>query len=297
MLTREEILKRVGGIKVWSSGEKRAPHKPLLLLYALAQAENGIRDLTYAQVDPVLSSLLREFGPPVPPGSSVHPEYPFWYLRKDDLWEVVLDGELVPKDRTGDPPPLTGAIGRLPEEVFESLCMERGLLHEVANNLLQEHFPESLHDDILDAVGMSPDFGGGYRKPRNRAFRELLLMAYEHRCAICGFQAKLGHKDIGLEAAHIRWHQYGGTDDEPNGLALCVMHHKLFDRGAMTVENKDLTVRVSQQVYGVSGFAEWVMGFNGKPLLGPQHPDYRPARANLLWHREEVFKEPQRYVG
>ena len=57
MLTREEILKRVGGIKVWRSGEKRAPHKPLLLLYALAQAENGNRDLTYAQVDPVLSSF------------------------------------------------------------------------------------------------------------------------------------------------------------------------------------------------------------------------------------------------
>jgi hypothetical protein len=36
----------------------------------------------------------------------------------------------------------------------------------------------------------------------------------------------------------IRWHQGGGPDEESNGFALCVLHHKTFDLGAFTVNGK-----------------------------------------------------------
>ena len=38
---------------------------------------------------------------------------------------------------------------------------------------------------------------------------------------------------VGLEAAHIRWHQFSGPDINENGLALCSIHHRLFERGAL----------------------------------------------------------------
>jgi len=72
------------------------------------------------------------------------------------------------------------------------------------------------------------------RKKRDPAFRQKVLKAYEWRCAVCGFDVKLGTVAIALDAAHIRWHQAGGPDVENNGLALCVLHHKTFDLGAFT---------------------------------------------------------------
>lgn len=58
----------------------------------------------------------------------------------------------------------------------------------------------------------------------------------------------------------LSWHQAGGPDEESNGLALCTMHHKLFDRGVFTLSD-DLNVMVSD---GTKGFHEWVIAFNGK---------------------------------
>ena len=298
-MKRAEILERVQRINVWKRGGERAPHKPLLMLYALAHATHGERDIRYVEVDEVLRELLKEFGPS---RTQQHPELPFWYLQSDGLWEVQ-DADRLPRRKGRNKNPTRTvllkfeAIGRLPEDVYEAIRGDDALLYEVAHSLLNAHFAESLHDDILSAVGLSIDTGGGRQRRRDPKFRERILRAYEHQCAICGFQAQLGHIDIGLEAAHIRWHQAGGVDDETNGLALCVMHHKLFDRGAMTVAAEDLTVRVSQHVHGGSGFAEWVMGFHGRPLRTPQHPDYRPARANLSWHWRQVFRQPPRWEG
>lgn len=44
-----------------------------------------------------------------------------------------------------------------------------------------------------------------------------------------------------LEAAHIKWRDHGGPgryiDQENNGIALCGLHHKLFDYGAFTLSD------------------------------------------------------------
>ena len=81
-----------------------------------------------------------------------------------------------------------------------------------------------------------------------------MLKDYEYRCAVCGFDVRLGSVSIALDAAHIRWHQAGGPDEETNGLALCVLHHKTFDLGAFTVAGG--VVLVSDQAHGTSGFRE-----------------------------------------
>jgi putative restriction endonuclease len=52
-----------------------------------------------------------------------------------------------------------------------------------------------------------------------------------------------------LDAAHIR------PDEEPNGLALSVLHHQLLDLGAFTLA-KDGRVPVSEQAHGTGGFEE-----------------------------------------
>jgi hypothetical protein len=47
----------------------------------------------------------------------------------------------------------------------------------------------------------------------------------------------------------------GGPDEEFNGLALCTLHHKLFDRGVFTLSDK-LNIVVSVSADGTRRFQE-----------------------------------------
>jgi putative restriction endonuclease len=107
--------------------------------------------------------------------------------------------------------------------------------------------------------------------------------------AVCGFDVRLGSVSIALDAAHIRWHQAGGPDEENNGLALCVLHHKTFDLGAFTV-NHDGVLLVSDQAHGTAGFQEALMTHHAKPIRPPQRQEWKPAPPSLDWHAREVFK-------
>jgi len=58
------LLSRFSSLNVWTRGSERAPHKPLLVLYALAELQRGHeRMLRFIDIDDKLKALLREFGP------------------------------------------------------------------------------------------------------------------------------------------------------------------------------------------------------------------------------------------
>ena len=94
---------------------------------------------------------------------------------------------------------------------------------------------------------------------------------------------------VALDAAHIRGFQAGGPDRESNGLALCVLHHKLFDLGAFTL-GKDGRLLVSDQAHGTGGFDECLMRHHGKEARRPQRNEWNPDPDHLDWHGREVFK-------
>jgi putative restriction endonuclease len=121
-----------------------------------------------------------------------------------------------------------------------------------------------------------------------------VLRAYEYRCCVCGFDLRVGRTSAGLEAAHIQWHHAGGPDIEPNGLALCSLHHKLFDLGAFTVEPSEHRVVFSQHaISGERGMAG-TLQFHGQAIHPPQHADLLPAPEFLAWNLKNVFKSPAR---
>jgi len=163
-----------------------------------------------------------EFGPP---RKSYHTEYPFWYLRNDGLWEV--EGADAAKVREGkaDQPTKSellrvGASGGLVPDAHELLRSDPRLLHEISALLVDTHFPDSVRDDVLSAVGLD-DLEVVRRRKRDPVFREAVLVGYGYRCAVCDFDARLGHAPLAIEAAHVQWHQAGGPDRVENGLSLC----------------------------------------------------------------------------
>lgn len=74
MTDDDAIIKRFDALSVWQQGDQRAPHKPLLVLYALGRWQRGLAEVTFreAEAEPELAALLREFGPP---RRSDHPEH------------------------------------------------------------------------------------------------------------------------------------------------------------------------------------------------------------------------------
>ncbi len=170
-----------------------------------------------------------------------------------------------------------------------ALRADPALVTEIATRLLEAHFPETIHPDILSAVGLALGKDKAVKRKRDPQFRQRVLTAYEYRCAVCGFDVRLGSISVALDAAHIRWHQAGGPDHENNGLALCVLHHKTFDPGAFTV-SPDGVLLVSDQAHGSEGFHGALLSHHGKAVRLPQRKEWRPSPAHLDWHARQVFK-------
>ncbi|MDC3960687.1 HNH endonuclease [Polyangium jinanense] len=179
----------------------------------------------------------------------------------------------------------------------DALVADPVLLAAAAKELLWRHFPETLHEDIADAVGLELDLAALGKRMRDPRFRDHVLNAYAHCCSICGFDARLGGRNVGLEAAHIRWVQMLGSNNIDNGLAMCSLHHKLFDAGALAIEWNGHVYRVlfSAELNGASeAFRKWLLRAHRANLhLLPLDPAHRPHPDNLRWHHREVFKRPE----
>src|SRR3712207_6456036 len=73
-----------------------------------------------------------------------------------------------------------------------------------------------------------------------------------------------------------------------NGLALCSLHHKLFDRGVLGLDG-DLAVVVSRRFSARTPQGKAVYDLHGRPLR-PRPGTPLPAETYVRWHTEQVFQ-------
>lgn len=92
--------------------------------------------------------------------------------------------------------------------------------------------------DEVDVVASAPPprqrgMTKALRLLRDRRFGERVFAAYRHRCALCDVQLRL------LDAAHILPVSHpDSTDLVTNGVALCALHHRAYDRAVVTFDEK-----------------------------------------------------------
>jgi putative restriction endonuclease len=296
-VNNSEILDKFNDIVVWRRSETRAPHKPLLILYALGALSRGEEKLLFSEIEKPMANLLKEFGPS---RRSYQPGYPFWRLQNDEIW--VLENADKCSVEKGNTDVSVAELrkykvaGYFRDDIRAMLKSDQLLFADVVKSVLNANFPETLHEEIEEACGLVIEFTKKSRK-RDPGFRERILRAYGYRCAICGFSAQMDGRHLALEAAHIKWHAAGGPDIESNGIAMCSLHHKLFDKGAfMIVENKML---ISESVYGDSknfSYEHMLLNQHGKELTNTIRLEYEPNIDWLKWHELQVFKGPARQV-
>lgn len=113
---------------------------------------------------------------------------------------------------------------------------EAAILERISKN------PEAVADADIDAA-VAParrvEIVATRRAARDTRFRRKVLTAYGSRCAMCGVQLRL------LDAAHVLpVEQPGSTDETNNGVALCALHHRAYDR-ALIAFDADYTIHVN----------------------------------------------------
>jgi putative restriction endonuclease len=287
----EKIIgKKFNSLWVWQNKGQRAPHKPLLVIKMLARIlQDKERFISYEEADKYLKILFEEYGLF---NKKCRTNYPFWRLQNDGIWEVHKkdhfqvnkQGDVSNRDLVQGK-----AQGGFTLEVYQYLKKNKQLCNKIIEDILDSHFPSSLHEDILESIGLGSGYSFTDKRKRDPNFRDKVLCAYEFKCSICGFDVRLGHVPIALEAAHIKWHQAEGPDVEENGLALCSLHHKLFDRGVFTLSAK-CEILVSDRANGTKGFSVWLMDYHGRKLVLPQRKEYYPKDNYVEWHAKEVFQ-------
>lgn len=307
----QELVDEIDRQPAWRQHGKRAPHKPLTILYAISQALSGNRIVRYEQAEPTLRSLLDKFGPP---RQQLHPEHPVWRLRRyktgtTSFWEIQGAVENM-QDSEGNPyiGPMRQYISfGLSEPAANLLCVNPANAYALAATLAEQIVPPTLQGELLDFVGIGtsdnprPTLAAadpvlvarttriGSTLVRDRTFSRKVRAAYSDACAICSISPRLAGEVFGLEAAHIRWANAGGPDELRNGVCLCRMHHHALDKGAIKIDD-DMRVRVSSKLVRSRESDAMFACFSGERIRLPKATADHPHLKMLEWHWSEVFK-------
>jgi putative restriction endonuclease len=152
-----EFLHKLRHLRKFSAGGRQAVHKPLLLLYALAELKHHQREMVrYREADEIVTPLLRKYGPS---GTRARVSDPFARLEGDGIWEIKSTNreELFDNGGNARPGPLSkhNTEAGFNEEVLALLRRSPALIDEAAMVILDEALPAGDHSDLLAQIGLT----------------------------------------------------------------------------------------------------------------------------------------------
>ena len=104
---------------------------------------------------------------------------------------------------------------------------------------------------------------------RKKQFRDMVLAAYGHQCAIC----RCGVDKI-LQAAHERGYEVAYTkyDNPKHGICLCANHHLMYDQHLIDINLKALEITINEEkIREMPWYQEFVNKYQGKILERIDH--------------------------
>ena len=290
------------------NNNKKAPHKPILLLSLLDEIGRG--HITDNQIF-LTDELVAAFGQywqalPLPPGPWRERSYmPYYHLYGDGFWELFVDGHSVPGKEITEPYSVTNARSRIHYAHFApdlwQLLQDNAAREALRVRLLQVYFgitPSQIQPIIpADPIAAQVDklIAEAQSKPKPKVakivketdaeylrialFPKVIYKVYDDTCAACGLKVYIGKSRI-LHASHIRQFSLFGDNHPSNGIALCLNHHWAFDLGGFSITD-DYKLLISPKMTGTPDFVP-----AGASIYLPASPKCYPDPAALAWHRK-----------
>ena len=182
-----------------------------------------------------------------------------------------------------------------------ALARDPAPVAEIARRILNAHFPESIRQDTIHSRASS--LSESCRRARPSPCPSPRDAGRGDAHALLRLRARPAHlrpRMVGnvwaskpLTSIGSR-HLPGRPDVVQNGLALCSLHHKIFDLGAFTVLPGNHQIVFSRHLMGGDDTKAKFLVHHGAGLIQPQGRECLPQPEFLAWHRAEVFKEPAR---
>jgi len=122
-------------------------------------------------------------------------------------------------------------------------------------------------------------------RPWQAAWSKDLKENYGFRCAVCGLstvELLVGSHIIPVNA------DKNNRKNPRNGICLCVLHDKAFDKGYMTLD-LEYCVKVSNKIQDDSVLVSLLEEYKDKKIHLPSK--YPPSIDFLNYHRENIYKE------
>lgn len=230
-------------------------------------------------------------------GVQKHGEGNFPYKNKIDPDSIIIFDPPISKESIRKVSGLeTFARGQTPK-----YNLKRHMLDALMNNYNGElrsrnqtgqagHIQFSLQkdDDGIRIVGdgVDPQTSKSVVETRlfQSAFRGSILKLFDHKCLFCDVDS-----DLLLVAAHIKPFStdHSTAGDFANGLALCTIHHNLFDKGLISIKN-DAVIPSKGLISAESDFLnEQYNELTRLPVL--RLPKGEKSEKYLNWHYNNVF--------
>ena len=303
---------------MWTQATKRkAPHKPILLLAVLDLVARGVITSPFIDVTGDIVELNELFNLywrriiPLEKTSSI--AFPFSRLHNEPFWELVPqpEREITPaaiNNISSVSQLRTLALGaRMDTSLFHQIQQPEGR-NALRETLLRSCFSEEAQSALKEQAGINAEaysyslelehkahlplvketLETGNYKPavRDQGFRRIVVITYDHRCALCGVRIITPEGHTVVDAAHIIPWSRSKIDDIRNGMALCKLCHWAFDEGMMGVSG-DYNVITSRQIAANPNVPGFLLTLAGRSIITPANRDLWPAQQYLSEHRRD----------
>ncbi|NGO11466.1 HNH endonuclease [Streptomyces sp. HC44] len=194
MTDGRDLIERIGKLRPAHRHTGQPLHRPLLLLWAMAQAVHGRpREQPWSVVKEAVGPLLTAFAGSADGQQDVL--YPFWALQRNKLWEVADSADL-PLTSQGRRPKLSALdeanpLAGLPKQDYDRLTEDLELAAWAVSTLLLRFFTPT-PALLLEALGLKELMSGQIAT----CLRPLPGEPYPHRNAIADVYG--GNRVLGI---------------------------------------------------------------------------------------------------
>jgi len=298
---------------------RRAPQKPLLLLsvidqFAVGNITGNLIELTRDLID--LYNLY--WSAVVNSSQRANIALPFFHLKSEGFWHLIPrpgKENLVTKTQQ------LRSVNQLDENILGArlddklyrLLQSQVTLDMLRAVLIETYFaPEAQrtlrqqgitniesfrYSEQLLEQARQRGFGkkltredAPQTKIRTQGFRRAVVIAYTHRCALCGIRVMTADGHTAVDAAHIIPWRVSYNDVPSNGLALCRLCHWAFDEGLISISQSYILL-MSPQLSSIDNIPGHLATVVNRRMIGPEEQSLWPGLESLDWHVRKVFRK------